>query len=179
MKIGLYLFVELLHHMAGGADHEGYYLREEEPWGRKVLLGVDVGEYSSNSGNHSMTVDTDPNFVTSRHEYYVFIPLAHIYLSWGKVKVEGALDELPQELRNLLKRIDGLPGSLFGYNLEPLFSVIDRTHLATFAWWVHGSEHACDVLIVRAPRTEREAAEWMADWVQEKLPEYVAGSLGE
>ena len=166
------LVFEVLREKGGAFDHESFWL--EKPKGI-VVMSIDVDEYESHSGSHKVTTNLCPDLIDRYCDYYVAEPIARVYIDWGVVKL-FEYEELPSDL-SILKKVHGMPGKLWDYDLSPLISVINKARLGYFAWWVNGATRCQDLLVVRAPRSEREGAEWLAKWLERKIPEYLAEKI--
>lgn len=156
-------------------DHEGIGYIED---GEDVLVfSINPNEYSSYSGAHSVEINWTPVLVTNTHHYYIGRPVVFINVYWGVYEIRKCLhySKLPQWLQQFLEKLGGMGAEVSNYTLDFIYHAIRRLGFKAFAWRV--TRGIDSILILDIPETEREAAEWLADWIEEKLPEYLAKQL--
>ena len=169
--IDIEVFSKLLEKYTWAFDHDMFATPEEDV----AVLAIYKDEYTSNSGAHSVgTLNWVPDFIDRDSDYYIAKPVALIDLSWGEYRVTkfSWWDELPAWLRQFLDRLNGMDAGLGDYTLDFLYYAIKRIGLSAIVWEVTRGIDA--ILIADVPRTERETAEWFADWIERRIVEYMA-----
>ena len=175
------LFYELMDKEVIEADHEGYFVLGNREFSNIEVVSVHDTEWSSNSGSHGLETDLCDDLVEPGYSNFIVRPVAYICIAWGVFRVRKLPNWrlLPQWLQQFLGRLDNFQAEHADYDLSFLLPAIERAGLNAFAWWYDGAEKVRAILIVAAPRTEREAAEWFAEWYEKNLPRYLAEKLAE
>ena len=169
--------LEVLSKYSVPFDHDGvsyFFIWEEDE--DVAVFSIPPHEYSSYSGAHSVEVEFAP-VLTGLYHYYIGRPVAFINVYWGVYKIHKYYhyNKLPKWFRQFLERLDGLGAEFSNYTLDFMRPIIKRLGFRAFAWCV--SRGIDSILVLDTPKTEREAAEWLADWIDKKLPEYLAEQL--
>lgn len=178
------LVSDILYDMSYEADHEElWWRRDGSNEGSRVVIKVHDDEWESHSGLHTLDTNAIPVFRNKPWTYFIVEPIAEMRFGSRRTPIILIFkkDEGAREFIELLNRFKEIPARHFGYRVPGVTAKMAlRAGLQWFAWWVNGeySEgNPAAVLYVRAPATEREAAEWLAEWLEEKIPVYLAESL--
>ena len=159
-------------------DHEWYHILKGELSYSPTLFYIDDREWESHSGFHSVDTTVPPVLLDKYGSYYIARPVAEIDLMYGRFRVR-IFKEIPG-FTDLLRKFHGLDGRRTGYVVPDYLTGLARqVGLRWFNWWAgyHEKSKSIDVLFVEAPHSEREAAEWFADWYWEHLPEFMERKL--
>jgi len=138
----------------------------------RTIIAID--RHDTESPHHSIrNYRIVPDFISYSYEYYVVEPYIYLVVDTRFQVVKNS--KVPEELLILEKAkgfeyeyVQRLP---WGY----IRRVLDKYGLSAFVWDIDGEPVAA--LIVRAPSTEREAAEMFIDIVESTIPEIFAMAL--
>lgn len=166
----------VLREFSNEADHEGWVRREDL---KRIVIKVHDTEWESYSGLHTLDTTVLPAYRDiAGWTYYVLEPVVDVMVYRGQIRVD-IFQEVPR-FTDILKKLDGMPAILSGYRIpNELAPLASRAGLQWFAWWVKGEYHdkhgePVEVLFVKGPASEREAAQWLAEWLNKRIPEYLA-----
>ena len=175
------LFWKLLDKEIVVTDHEGHFIPGGREFSDIEVFSIHDLEWESSSGSHKLTTDLYSDFWEPGFTDFIARPVADIYIEWGAFRVRKLpnWNLLPQWLQQFLERLDGFSAHHSNYDLAFLLPTIGRAGFGSFAWRVNDASKVAEILIVAAPRTEREAAEWFAEWYSKALARYLAKSLVE